>query len=232
MQAALAAGKEQTMRTMQVTGTGRLTLCPDVTVITLTLEGASPDYDTAVRKSAADAAALTAALEPLGFAADALKTQDFRIETEYESYETKGVWRQRFVGYRFHRTMQLEFPSDGELLGRLLFALAHSAAEPEIRIGYRVGKPEQAKQALLEAAVADAKEKAAVLAKAADVRLKFIRQIRYGQNDNRFEAPQMQRMLLAKATGAAADGADSYDPGITPEAVTAEETVDLLWEID
>ena len=216
------------MRTLRVTGRGQLRIRPDRTRITLSLEGLDPEYGEALRRSAADTEQLRETLSGLGFARSELKTRSFDVDTEYEGYQEAGAYRQRFVGYRYRHQLKLEFASDNALLGRVLYALSHSPAQPELRLSYTVSDPEAAKNELLARAVADAKAKAAVLAAAAGVSLKELQSIDYSWGALELEVRPMNRMLKAEAC-AQADGA--YDVDLEPDDVQVSDTVTLLWEL-
>ncbi len=160
------------MRTIRVTGKGQLKVKPDMTRITMSLEGTFPEYSDALRRSAEDTERIKDLLSGFGFERTDLKTLNFNVETEYESYKEHGTYKQRFVGYKYHHLMKVEFESDNERLGKLLYALAHCPVKPEFRLSYTVKDPEAAKNELLGKAIADAKEKATVLTTAAGVTLK------------------------------------------------------------
>ena len=86
---------------------------------------------------------------------------------------------------------------------------------------------EAAKNALLGLAVADAKQKASALTEAANVKLGRIRHIDYSIGENAFA---VQPVLYAgKARKMCAD---SFNPGIVPEDIEAEDTVAVIWEIE
>ena len=186
------------MKTIRVTGKGQLKVRPDLTRITMTLEGVSPEYGQSLRRSAEDTEQLRQLLAGFGFAGDELKTLSFSVDTEYEGYQEEGVYRQRFVGYRFRHCMKVEFPSDNDRLGRVLYALAGCSLKPEFQLSYTVSDPEAAKNELLGRAVRDAKEKAAVLARAADVPLGEIQSIDYSWGALNFESQPMNRAMLAE----------------------------------
>jgi len=161
-----------------------------------------------------------------------LKTLNFSIDTEYESYREKDVYKQRFVGYRFRHVMKLEFDSDNERLGKVLYALANCSVKPEFRLSYTVKDPEAAKNELLGKAVMDAKEKAAVLSHAAGVALMDIQSIDYSWGEINFEVHPMNRMLMAEeCMEAPVSGAGSYDMDIEPDDIEVSDTVTVLWEI-
>ena len=175
------------MRTIRVTGKGQIKVRPDMTRITLSLEGTYPEYGEVLRRSSQDTEQLKDLLTGFGFERSDLKTLNFHVDTEYESYKDHGAYKQRFVGYKYHHTMKVEFESDNERLGKVLYALAHSPVRPEFRLSYTVKDPEAAKNELLGKAVTDAGAKAAVLTQAAGVALKDIQSIDYSWGQIDFE---------------------------------------------
>lgn len=85
-----------------------------------------------------------------------MKTLSFHVDTEYESYRDKNNdYKRRFVGYRFNHALKVEFESDNDRLGKILYALANGKVRPEFRISYTVKDPEAAKNLLLGKAVTD-----------------------------------------------------------------------------
>ncbi len=220
------------MRTIRITGRGLLRLKPDTTRITLTIGGILKEYADALDESTKNTEALKDLFESYGFARTDLKTLNFDINAEYEGYDDKGVWRQRFAGYRYHHTMKLDFPSDRERLGKLLYGIARSSSKPEFRISYTVKDPEQAKNELIGLAVADAKAKAVVLTMAAGTELLAIQSIDYSRNEPNFEVRPMNRMMAAKGVMAEESAADmGYDLDIEPDAIEVFDTVTIVWEI-
>ena len=218
-------------RTVRVTGKGVLKLRPDVTRLTLTLQGTDPDYSETMRRSAEDAEALRALLLDLGFAWDALKTLQFNIDTLYEGYQDeKGIWRNRFMGYQFHHSMKLDFPVDSEMLGRTLYALSSCPARPEIQIGYTLSDPEGAKTALLAAAVSDARAKAEALCAAAGEKLGMLLHIEYSRSEPQMEMRVMRK--FASGDNAMPEAAAGYDMGIEPDDLSVSDTVTMLWAIE
>ncbi len=218
-------------RTIRVTGRGTVRLRPDLTRLTLTLQGTDEDYGAVLRRSAEDTEILRGVLEAQGFARDAMKTVQFNVDTVYEGYQDeKGVYRNRFTGYQFQHTLKLEFPSDNALLGRTLYALAHCGAKPEFRIGYTVSDPETAKNELLAQAVRDARSKAEVLTAAAGQALGELLSIDYAWGEPDLEVRPMRKMMLAE--NAMADSASgSYNMDFQPDDVKISDTVTMAWKI-
>ena len=216
------------MRTIRVTGKGQLSLAPDLTRITMTLEGLCPEYSETLRRSSEDTEVLRELLSRFGFARSDLKTLNFSVDAEYESIQERGSYKKRFVGYRFHHSMKVEFDSDNQRLGKLLYALANAPVKTEFRITYTVKDPESAKNELLGRAVKDAGAKAAVLAEAAGLSLGAIQSIDYSFGELVFEVQPMNRMLMADRSLSAKE---SYDLNIEPDSIQVSDTVTLVWEI-
>ena len=221
------------MRTIRVTGKGRIKVRPDMTRITITLEGTYDKYAEALQKSSQQTNRLKEILPEFGFERSDLKTLSFDVDTQYESFKNrKGVFEQRFVGYRFHHLLKIEFDSDNERLGKILYALANCELKPELRLSYTVKDPEAAKNELLGRAMTDAKEKAAVLSAAAGVALKNVQSIDYSWGEINFEVQPMNRMVMEDACYAAVSEPKGYDLDFEPDDIEASDTVTVVWEIE
>ncbi len=218
-------------RIIKVTGKGNLKIKPDMTRITITLEGQNKEYDKTLAQSSRDTEALKDILEKQGLDRTAVKTLMFNVDTRYESYQTwDKSWKERFVGYDFKHVVKVEFDSDNERLGRILYALANAKdIHPDFRLSYTVKDPEASKNQLLGKAVADAKAKAEVLTQAAGVSLKDIKNIDYSWGEIQFEyAPMNRNMFCNKVM---ADGAGAFDMDIEPDDISVSDTVTVVWEI-
>ena len=219
------------MRTIRVTGRGQLKVHPDMTRIIITLEGLYKDYSETLRRSSEDTEQLRDLLSAFGFERTDLKTLNFGVDTEYETYKEKGEYKQRFAGYKFRHLLKLEFESDNKRLGKILYALAECPLNPEFRIAYTVKDPEAAKNTLLSKAVRDAMEKAEVLAGAAGVALKDIQSIDYSWGEINFEVSPMRNDLMMEARMAPMAAKGSYDMDIEPDDIEVSDTVTVVWEI-
>lgn len=221
------------MRTIRIMGKGKIKVKPDMTRITMTLEGIYPEYSEALRHSSQDTDCLKDVLADFGFERPDLKTLSFNVDTEYETYEENKTFKQRLAGYKFRHQMKVEFESDNDRLGRILYALAHCQVKPEFRISYTVKDQEAAKNEILGKAIADAKEKAAVLTQAAGVELKEIQSIDYSWGEIDFEVRPMSRAMLAEdgAVYGMAPLSAGYDLDIEPDDIEVSDTVTVVWGI-
>lgn len=215
----------ENIRTIRVTGKGQIRVRPDTTCLTLTLEGASPEYADAVELSRQNTQLTKDALTPHGFEQSDIKTLSFGVEPQYESYREDGAYRQRLTGYRFRHVLKVEFPSDNARLGAILSALSDCPAQPEIGLSFTVADPERVKNELIRRAVSDAKEKAAALTAAAGVRLGDILSIDYSWGAVELEVRPMARVLRANVSEDAA-------MDIEPDDIESTDTVTVVWQIE
>ena len=111
------------MRTIRVTGKGQIKVKPDMTRITMALEGLFKEYGETLRHSSEETEALKDVLSGFGFERADLKTLNFSVDTEYESYKDRdGSYKQHFSGYRFRHMLKVEFSSDNDRLGKVLYS--------------------------------------------------------------------------------------------------------------
>lgn len=217
-------------RTIKVTGKGNISVRPDTTRMRITLSEVFSSYEKTVEESAKKKKGLTKGLGKLGFDKSELKTLDFRINPEYESYQEKGVWNRRLTGYRYTHSMKLEFPIDNEMLGRVFSTLAKSPGAPEFQVQYTIADPVPVKNELLAKAVDDAGKKAAIIAGAAGVTLKDIVTLDYSWG----EVELVSRMYDYGVV----NGEEEYDSecekielDVEPDDIRTSDTVTVVWEI-
>lgn len=219
-------------RTIKVTGKGNLTVKPDTIRLIIYIDDTEYEHEAAVKASAEATQEMRELFMKLGFDKNSLKTLEFDIDAKYESYKSSGdTWKKRFVGYEWFQKLKIEFPLDSGLLGKVLYSLGNSDLDPEFRIKYTVSDTEGQKNKLLEAAVADAKEKAAVLAAAAEVKLEKILNIDYSMIEIDFISHSFEDMQMLKACDAGVQ-AGGYDVDINPDDIKVSDTVTIIWEIE
>ena len=218
------------MRTIRVTGKGTLKVHPDMTRISINLSKVYEDYANTLRHSSEDTERIRDLLYRFGFDRSDLKTQYFNVDSEYESYYEKNERKSRFIGYRYSHEMKVEFESDNERLGKILYALAHCDLHPEFNLSYTVKDREAAKNELLGKAIKDAKDKAHVLSSAAGLQLKEIQSVDYSWGEiNMVVTPMGRAMDMCDEIGESAGA--SYDMNIEPDDIEVSDTVTVVWEI-
>ena len=223
------------MRTIRVTGKGKIKVKPDITRLTITLEGFNKEYSKTLEQSSQDTNNLKKQLSEFGFDRSDLKTLSFNVNEEFESYKEwqdgKETYKNRLMGYRFRHIIKIEFESDNKRLGKILYALGNNDLKPEFRISYTVKDPETAKNELLGKAIKDASAKAKVLTEAASLSLKDIQTIDYSWGEIDFEVRPMRDMICNSIIVPTGYPDDSYDINIEPDDIEVADTVTVVWEI-
>ena len=215
-------------KSIRVKGKGNVKVHPDITRITIELTGVREEYGDTLELASKYTKAFHKLMEPLGFTHKDLKTLNFSINTETENYKEDGEYKSRFIGYRFTHRLKVEFDSDNERLGKILFALAHSPLDPKFNISFTVKDPEAIRKTLLAKAVKDAREKALILTEAAGLTLGEILDIDYSWDEIDFEVKPFDEG--GRIYGASPEP-ESYDMDFETDDIKASDTVELVWEI-
>ena len=219
-------------RTIRGTGKGNLSVKPDTVRLVMTMEGMKEEYDAALKESAHMTDYLKQMFSDLGFELEDIKTLNFHVSAEYESYQAKDKsWKRRFEGYKYVHQMKIEFPADNKRLGKVLYKLGHSTVRPEFRIEYTVAEPEKCKNELLKNAVTDAKAKADVLSKASGVNLGEIITIDYSWAEIDFVSRPMDKLMLEECCVRSCEPDEAYDIDINPDDIDVTDNVTVVWEI-
>lgn len=216
-------------RTITIKGVGKLSLKPDQTVVSLTLNTVHADYDKAMDKAAKHLEQLRGAITDIGFAKDDLKTTSFDVGTEYESdRDRNGNYKQRFVGYRVTHGLKLEFDFDSQRLPKVLGAITACIAEPELNVQFTVKDHAAVNAVLLESACVNAKAKADILTKASGVTLGELISIDYNWGELHLCSPTRYEMEepCMMSPGAAPTAMD-----IEPDDIDVSDNVTFVWEI-
>lgn len=217
------------MRTIRITGTGRLKVHPDMTSIAIKLSGICSDYKAAMEELTSYTEEIKTALIKLGFEKSSIKTLRYNLSENYENYTEDNIRKQRFNGYYYSHFMQLNYESDNELLGKIHYSLYTCKSKPEISVDFFVKDEESNKRLLIANAVADSKAKAEVLTKAADVKLGEIQSIDYSWDTINMKVSRT--MNVDHGDFGAFDMLNAIKCDIEPDDINLSDTVTVTWEI-
>ena len=217
-------------KTIRVTGTGKVSIKPNITIINLDFSNVLPTYEDALKASTVDVSAVKDAIAKAGIDRDTLKTTSFSVDAHYESYrDEKGNYKSKFNGYEYHQSLRFKFDIDNKLLGRVLYLLSTIDVEPRFRIGYGVKNAEDAKNELLGNAITDAKKKAEIISKAAGVELDEIVDINYSWIDIEFNSRSYDLQPEVMMCNSVLDA--GYDIDIEPDDIEKSDNVTLVFKI-
>ena len=218
-------------RTIKVTGRGKIAVKPDTVQLNITAEGTFKDYGETFKRSTEDTEKVRRAIADAGLDPKELKTASFGINTEYEGYNDRnGNWKQRFKGYRYDHRMNLRFPIDNEVLGKVLYELSRCSVAVQFNMMYTVKDVEAVKNDLLAKAVSDSKAKAQVLAEASGVGLGEIVNIDYSWGELDIYSNPLTFGAMRKNSKMDCDEA-AFDLDMEADDINVQDTVTILWEI-
>lgn len=216
------------MKTIRVTGMGSVSVKPDTTSLRIIFGGIYKDYEDTVKQSAEKTKILREAIEKSGLPGEALKTKDFSIESEYESYrDNNGDYKKRFLGYKFYHRTQIQFPKDNKILGRVLYELSLCSVKVEFSIDYIVKDKDAVKKEVIKRAVENSREKAEIMAIAAGVSLGEVQSIDYSWGEIDIRTSPVDKLEVRKSYALE----PSYDIDIEPDDIDLSDTVTMVWEI-
>lgn len=213
-------------RTIKVSGIGKISLKPDVTIISVDCRNKCASYKEAMDSASNEVRIFQDAIEKAGVGVDSLKTTEFKIDLCQKNVrDEKGNYYKKYDGYEYYQSLVIRFDTDNRTLGKVLFHLSKTSlnnVEYDVRFG--VKDTEKAKDMLLAEAIKDAKKKASIIAKEAGVTLGEIIDIQYCWNQVTFEPSRNMLFCVNRSK-------DFINYHFNPDDITEKDTVTLVYEI-
>ena len=127
------------MRSITVKGTGRISVKPDLIVVSMTLETKDTEYEKTMETAAEKIELLNKSLEEIGFEKESVKTTNFNVSTDYESVrDINGGYKRVLKGYVCRHNLKVEFDFDTKKLAKTLSAISRCLATPEFSVSFTV----------------------------------------------------------------------------------------------
>lgn len=218
------AQDDDTIATISLTGSGNVTAAPDIAVVT---SGVVSQAKTAREALDANTSAMTSLIEEIkssGIEGRDVQTSGFSISPRYaQMRNNSGNWQEdrKIVGYEVNNGVSVRV-RDLSNLGTLLDAMVTKGANQINGINFIVSDADERRDEARSAAVADARRKAELYAKAAGVRLGRVISIR----ENGISRPQP--MMLERSKFAA----DAAPVPIEAGEETLRVQVSVTWQLD
>jgi len=152
-----------TWQTVSVTGTGRVSLTPDRASFTVGVQTVAPSLAAATQENAARMTAILAALRQAGATDRELRTTGLSI---YPQMAPEPGNKPRIVAYQVSNNVTVT-RDDVATIGKLLEAAVQAGANTVSGVSFTVREPARGRDIGLQAAFAEAKAKAEILARAA-----------------------------------------------------------------
>ncbi|WP_319371021.1 SIMPL domain-containing protein [uncultured Ilyobacter sp.] len=212
-------------RMITVKGKGCTSAPPDWVKIVMNMEAKSLKYEKTLNLAAKQLEQLRKSLEEHGFDKKDLKTTSFNVDTSYRRVEDEnGDYKRVFEGYTCSQNLYVGFEIDNKRLGSTLLSLSCCKSKPEFSIRYQLKDKKIIEEEILKNAIADATNKAKVIAGAADISLGKIISIDYSWSEVKFIRENFELMELSCKSSL-----ESID--IEPDEIEASDTVSVVWEI-
>jgi uncharacterized protein YggE len=150
-------------KTVSVSGEGRAMVTPDRATFTVGVQTAAPTVAAAVQDNNDRVQAIISAMRTLGVSESNVRTSQISVFPQQDHQPGKPP---RILGYQVTNTVTVSRVPPGDL-GRLLQAAVDAGANNVSGVHFTVSDPARGGEAALQAAFADARTKADVLARAA-----------------------------------------------------------------
>jgi uncharacterized protein len=213
-------------RKLMITGKGKLSVSPDIAVLSFDAEALEWEYEKAVNTLNNKIDELRSIIEKEGIERKSLKTKDFRVNKS--TTWNKKTEKSEFNGFSASHNLELEIPLEKSLLNSLLGQIANKLNNIDFSIAFGVKDASQHQQQLILNAISKAKENATLITEATGVKLKEILTIDYSFHEltirsRRYDYPVYEANMMTMADAA---------PDFEPDDIDVAETVNITWRIE
>lgn len=210
------------MAEINVSGTGKVSALPDGMRLDLTIASRKDDYSQSLSLLNARVDATAAAMLRAGVS-ESIVTKSYSVaETWSDQFDKE---KRKFLGYLAIQKMTVTVPIDNALLERVIKELAAGDGKPKMSLSFVVRNTEAMEREARITAVKKAKEAAADLAEASDLELVAVKSINFRTGSSM----DYSSLSVNTLDGIHADFSESPAPRVTPDVVSHDETVLMVW---
>ena len=218
---ALAAADKGPVATISITGQGKLSMAPDMAVVTTRVVTPAKTAPEALDENTKAISAVIAKIKDAGIEAKDIQTSGFSIYPRYEQQKERDSQPPAIAGYEVANGVTVNI-RDLEKLGPILNAVVQSGANEVNGISFQISDADEKMDEARKAAVENAKSRASLYAQAAGVKLGKILSI----SETGASMPQ-PLFMRAEKVAFASDGAVPMEAG--QETLSA--SVTIVWEL-
>ncbi|MBZ0129667.1 MAG: SIMPL domain-containing protein [Rhodobacteraceae bacterium] len=187
------ANAEAAMRILTISGSGQVTVAPDLALVSVGVEVGAPTADRALKLNSARMQEVFASLEQAGIARRDIQTSQLSIHPQWDSQQTSYDKPISIKGFIATNVVQVRLRDLGRL-GQVLDALTRSGANRIQGVRFDISEPGPHLDRARQLAVADALRKAQLIADAAGVALGAIQTIEASDGGQTFYRAEAARM--------------------------------------
>lgn len=222
-------GQQKEKPTLDVVGTARVTITPDLGVLNISVSEVKQKMGDAIKELGEKSTYYNNLLMKMGFAEKDIKTTSFNVSKNQIYRDNEYI----DSGYVASQKIRLEFNYDQKALQKIV--VEFSKNDQPIDFSFEFELSEQLKQKvqaqIIEYAVKDANEKSKAIAKATGLKLIKINEINYGNwsSDSGMELVEKE-YSYGKAAMAVSDGANAFN--FTPDDLIFRDSLTVEWIIE
>lgn len=221
--AGASARAQDIQRTINVTGTGELSLAPDMATIVIGVQSDGDETGTVLDAASTATSAILARLVAEGIDSAAIRSGAVRLQPRYSNSVLSSG--QQIIGYRAVNTVQVEV-RELDQLGGLLSALVGDGANRLDRVSFGLKDPTAAMDEARRLAVADARRRAALYAQAAGVGMGDVLNISE-QGGSGYRTLQAEPSIMAEM----AQSSPSIDVPVAPGEIDLNASINMVFAI-
>ena len=216
----LNTSNNATLRTIKVSGTGKVKIKPDIANVNVGVRSQSPEIIEAFRENSEIAENIIQKLIEMGVEQKDIQTRNFNI---YQQQEPRFNEEEPTTGYVVENTVTV-IVRDLDFLGQVLSTMISEGANTIHGVSFDIEDREAAVDEARQLAIEDAKSQAEAIADAAGVKIGKVRSITINQNGAITPLP-----AFAVAEEAAIGGGDVP---ISSGSLTIQMTANFVYDID
>lgn len=216
---------QQLQSVLEVQGSGRMRVQPDQTVVMVNVQSANTEAGRAVQVVTERVEQLLKKLQEAGFTKEEIKTSQFYL-SENNEWRDGRMFRN---GYTASQTMEIKFGLEPKRMTRLttVFAGTQEGVTFQFSFGLTDKLRQQVKEELIRKSIQDAREKASVIARSANIRLGTIQKIEYGSQPSIPYGPMMEM----RASSAMMDKQAQF-PQTDIQDMELTDEIRVVWTLD
>ena len=211
-------------RELRITGVGKLSLKPDIVIISLPIESLCKQYSEAIDTLNKKVEVVHGILKKRNIERNSLKTTDFDIREEWKHYMSNKK-KSELDGFKASHDLKLELPLDNVLISSVLSDLASSNIGITFRLIFDVSNKDKYDGDLIKDAIKNAKLSAEMIAASTGVKLKEIIKIDYSFSEVQFQETKYlcESNLMCEA---------SPMPDFSADEIEVNKNITLIWRIE
>ena len=220
------AQNEKNSEILEVVGIAEMSIAPDIGILNITINEIDLQFGQSINGLNNKSKDINNQLLKLGFEKSAIKTDNFDVRKNTIYRNNKNI----DSGYIAKQTIKLEFKNDKNNITKILNQFSKSSSEFALNFDFQLSDSlkENTQKQIIKLATEDAFNKAKLISSAANISLKRIRKINYGNNFN----GGMSLLRKNNALGYSVSKESGILEGFTPTNIKYTDNILIIWDLE